>query len=151
MNSTDREERSGSRCRRAWVSRSRNSRRVRELGQRVTERLLHGLDGPGVGEREAGVLGEGVQQRSLGRPNRRPVLGGGDERARGDAVDVHSGRDRRHGSGEVCAGNDGPLGVERIIEQQRHRAAPEHGACPVGDGCKDRRQWRAVRDRTLNL
>ena len=41
-------------------------RAVGQPGQRVVEGLLHGLDGARVGEREARVLGEGVEHAELG-------------------------------------------------------------------------------------
>ena len=41
-------------------------RAVGQPGERVVEGLLHGLDGARVGQREARVLGEGVEHAELG-------------------------------------------------------------------------------------
>ena len=41
-------------------------RAVGQPGEGVVEGLLHGLDGARVGEREARVLGEGVEHAELG-------------------------------------------------------------------------------------
>jgi hypothetical protein len=79
-------------------------RAVGQPGEGVVEGLLHGLDGARVGQREARVLGEGVEHPELGVVE--AARGDGDERAGAGAVDV----DR---------GGQGPVGARRARGARR--------------------------------
>ena len=67
----------------AWRGGRASSVAVREAGERVVERLVDRvLDGAGVGQGHARVLGEGDEDLALGLPSRRgPGVAGDDEAA----------------------------------------------------------------------
>jgi len=146
-------------------------RAVGQPGEGVAKGLLHGLDGARVGQREARVLGEGVEHAELGVVE--AAGRHGHERARAGAVDVdrggqrpvgaRRGRGARRGGGHdgqlglraLAAGGGGghdrALGIERIVEDERHGAAAEQAAGPRGDRAEHVGQRLAVRDRALDV